>query len=422
MTKGKGKYGGGKSDFKGYKSFSHSDFHDYGSPGKSRNGQPGYYGRGKDLSYHDHVYDYDYNASGKGKGFNEVKGSNGKIWVFCKNSQNGCPGKCFLGNNIPAQCNYCQSSNPWVIPKKHKHLVNNSPTMSREGRPASKGQSSSRSNTPNRINPQNLLQFCEKSSLSEEVTKGLFKELKLPVFRKPNVKESSLADLRAAEGSLAKVSNDLIGKYHRREKLQTDFANNLATVEAEICDLEAQVETANQLVSSLQISHTNTLGLSVVPSVVPQAQPYELAKELLTRAHSHLSQTEQSQFVKEDMFNFVTECVNSLASAVASCQSSGNEVQTEVQPPESSSISDPAVQSGESTFPDNADDDWAMGTSSKRDLSENLGSQSTDAENRVAKLPKMPVPTLDELMKSNEARQKQIVQENKDKDKDAAPS
>ena len=75
------------------------------------------------------------------------------------------------------------------------------------------------------------------------------------------------------------------------------------------------------------------------------------------------------------------------------------------------------MQSGESTFPDNSEEDWNMNeATSKRALSENLGSQSTDAEVRVAKSPKVPVPTLDELMKSNEARQKQIINEKKDDD------
>ena len=76
------------------------------------------------------------------------------------------------------------------------------------------------------------------------------------------------------------------------------------------------METASQLDSDFQINHTNALGLSVVPTSQP------------IHSCTYSSCTDgESQFAKDAMFKFASECINSLASAVASVRSSGVEAQ-----------------------------------------------------------------------------------------------
>jgi hypothetical protein len=177
-------------------------------------------------------------------GFQNVSGTNGrlhnKVWVFCKNQPDGCPGKCFLGPKVPLKCNFCNQQNPWIVPKNFKHLLREQ----RSSSPAAASDRSGNSNVSSLHQSQELLKFCEEREFDQEVTKDIFKKMNLPVLKpvkSVSSVDASLAALKAAQGIVSKLSNDLIGKHSKRNKLQEDLLN----IEADMISFEAQIENAN---------------------------------------------------------------------------------------------------------------------------------------------------------------------------------
>ena len=366
-----------------------------------------------------------------GKGFTNVKGSsNGKIWVFCKNASSGCAGKCFLGPNIPRQCNFCREFDTWVVPKKHKHLLNK---QQRSRSPASEDKSGQRTPVVAKQQSHILQKFLEENEVAQDKTKELFSKLNFPA---PKVKPTSsldvsLADYKAAQGVVNKISNDLVGKYPRRTKLQ----NDLEELNDEISALETQLEEANQVVVQEKLKHTQSLGgLAAGPSFHEAAQAHDKSKELMLKAHEHLASLEQAFFSKDDMFGFLQQAMNSFFDEVhaantteATSSSSNLDARSKARPK-------PKVaqhSSDEAPTEDMRDSSKRLrpGFDNPNDEIDHTAQGQEGSEDVIVAESEVPVPersspeiSLEDLQKSNAARQEELFEAAKAKASEATPS